>query len=81
MKKTYNYTRFECSFQLAQMSKDPSKTLHLFGLLSDGNVHSHINHFEAVLSAAAKDGIKRCENTLETSGEDVKLHSKRVGKM
>jgi hypothetical protein len=23
----------------------------------------------------------RCKNTLETSGEDVKLHSKRVGKM
>jgi hypothetical protein len=24
---------------------------------------------------------RRCETTLETSGEDVKLHSKRVGKM
>ena len=24
--------------------------LHLLGLLSDGNIHSHINHFEAIIS-------------------------------
>ena len=27
-------------------------TLHLFGLLSDGGVHSHINHLEALIRMA-----------------------------
>ncbi|MDO5685849.1 MAG: 2,3-bisphosphoglycerate-independent phosphoglycerate mutase [Neisseria sp.] len=31
------------------------KTLHLIGLLSDGGVHSHIEHFFAVLAAAPQD--------------------------
>ncbi len=31
-------------------AKDNNKTLHLMGLLSDGGVHSHINHLKAILS-------------------------------
>jgi len=30
------------------------KTIHLLGLLSDGGVHSHISHFEAILQMAQK---------------------------
>ncbi len=30
------------------------KSLHIFGLLSDGGVHSHINHFTALLKLAKK---------------------------
>src|SRR3954462_11356350 len=33
--------------------------VHFLGLLSDGNVHSHLDHLEALLSAAAKAGCKR----------------------
>ena len=32
--------------------------LHIFGLLSDGGVHSHIDHIKAVLMLAKKRGIK-----------------------
>ena len=32
-------------------------TLHLWGLLSDGSVHSHIDHLFALLEMAAKEGV------------------------
>ena len=30
-------------------AKNNNKTLHLLGLVSDGGVHSHINHLKAIL--------------------------------
>ncbi|QDS37478.1 2,3-bisphosphoglycerate-independent phosphoglycerate mutase [Brevibacillus brevis] len=37
-----------------QHAKQNGKQLHLFGLLSDGGVHSHINHLFAMLELAKK---------------------------
>jgi 2,3-bisphosphoglycerate-independent phosphoglycerate mutase len=39
-------------------------TLHLWGLLSDGSVHSHIDHLFAILDLAAKEG-----------GSDIAVHA------
>jgi 2,3-bisphosphoglycerate-independent phosphoglycerate mutase len=39
--------------------KKTGGALHLLGLLSDGGVHSHIDHIFAALSAAAENGIER----------------------
>ena len=33
--------------------------LHIFGLLSDGGVHSHISHFEALIKLANQSKIKK----------------------
>src|SRR5258706_356714 len=33
--------------------------VHFLGLCSDGNVHSHLDHLEAMLAAAAKSGCKK----------------------
>jgi 2,3-bisphosphoglycerate-independent phosphoglycerate mutase len=33
------------------------RTLHLWGLLSDGSVHSHIDHLIALLELAAREGV------------------------
>jgi 2,3-bisphosphoglycerate-independent phosphoglycerate mutase len=33
------------------------KTLHIWGLLSDGSVHSHIDHLMALLEMASKEGV------------------------
>ncbi|MBF6560988.1 MAG: 2,3-bisphosphoglycerate-independent phosphoglycerate mutase [Candidatus Binataceae bacterium] len=33
------------------------RTLHLWGLLSDGSVHSHIDHLIAILELAAREGV------------------------
>lgn len=38
--------------------KKSKSSLHLFGLLSDGGVHSHINHLFALLEVAKEQGIK-----------------------
>src|SRR5690606_20156858 len=32
-------------------------TLHFIGLLSDGNVHSNINHLKSMIVQAKKDGV------------------------
>ncbi|MCC2686747.1 MAG: 2,3-bisphosphoglycerate-independent phosphoglycerate mutase [Paenibacillaceae bacterium] len=38
-------------------AKQNNKKLHLAGLLSDGGVHSHIDHLIALLKLAAKEGV------------------------
>jgi len=38
-------------------AKKNNKALHLFGLLSDGGIHSHIEHLYALLEMAAKRGF------------------------
>lgn len=39
--------------------KKNDSTLHLMGLLSDGGVHSHLNHFVALLKAAKLAGVQQ----------------------
>ncbi|MBT5032093.1 MAG: 2,3-bisphosphoglycerate-independent phosphoglycerate mutase [Proteobacteria bacterium] len=46
-------------------------TLHLLGLHSDGNVHSHNDHMYALLKQAAQRGIKRARLHLLLDGRDV----------
>jgi len=46
-------------------------TLHLMGMISDGNVHSHITHLYALLDRAAADGIKRVRVHGLIDGRDV----------
>ena len=47
-----------------------SKRLHLIGLMSDGGVHSHIDHFMGIADIAAKAG-KEVFLHLITDGRDV----------
>jgi 2,3-bisphosphoglycerate-independent phosphoglycerate mutase len=47
-----------------------SDRLHLIGLMSDGGVHSHIDHFMGVAKIAAKNG-KKVFLHLITDGRDV----------
>ena len=51
------------------------KTLHLLGLLSDGNVHSHIDHLLALIQRAAKEGVASLCVHLLTDGRDVSPRS------
>ncbi|MBS4219422.1 2,3-bisphosphoglycerate-independent phosphoglycerate mutase [Bacillus sp. FJAT-49711] len=51
--------------------KKTGKKLHLFGLLSDGGVHSHINHLFALLKLAADEGIKDVYIHAVLDGRDV----------
>lgn len=45
--------------------------LHFIGLLSDGNVHSHIKHLFALLDEAKKEGIKEVRVHILLDGRDV----------
>ncbi len=46
-------------------------TLHFIGLLSDGNVHSHINHLFSMIERAAADKIKKARVHILLDGRDV----------
>lgn len=48
-----------------------SKKVHLIGLLSDGGVHSHINHLKGITSAAAAKGLKDVNIHVFTDGRDT----------
>lgn len=45
--------------------------VHFLGLLSDGNVHSHLDHLEAMLGRAAKAGCKKLYIHALLDGRDV----------
>ncbi|MDR2884791.1 MAG: 2,3-bisphosphoglycerate-independent phosphoglycerate mutase [Deferribacteraceae bacterium] len=51
--------------------KNGSGRLHLAGLMSDGGVHSHINHFKFVINAARAQGIKEIYIHPFTDGRDT----------
>lgn len=46
-------------------------TLHLIGLLSDGNVHSHIDHVEALLHQAHRNNLLSVRLHILLDGRDV----------
>jgi 2,3-bisphosphoglycerate-independent phosphoglycerate mutase len=48
-----------------------NKKVHFLGLLSDGGVHSHINHLKGLLTAANDRGLKDVYVHAFTDGRDV----------
>lgn len=52
-------------------AKKNGTSLHLFGLLSDGGVHSHIDHMFALLRLAAKEGVEKVYIHAFLDGRDV----------
>ncbi len=57
------------------MKNGVDNSLHLLGLLSDGGVHSHINHLFYLLKAAKDKGIKNVYLHLFLDGRDVSPNS------
>jgi 2,3-bisphosphoglycerate-independent phosphoglycerate mutase len=54
-----------------QRSKKMKKSFHIMGLLSNGSVHSHINHFLATLQIAKEQGLKNVYLHIITDGRDT----------
>ena len=54
-----------------QYAKDNNKKLHLAGLLSDGGVHSHIEHLKAITNVCAAIGLKNVLIHAFTDGRDT----------
>src|SRR5690554_1311431 len=57
--------------KLTQNTKDHSSTLHFIGLLSDGNVHSHVDNLKAMVAQAKKDGVATVRIHALLDGRDV----------
>ena len=57
--------------KLVKNVKDHDSTLHFIGLLSDGNVHSHIDHLKAMVAEAKKEGVKKVRVHALLDGRDV----------
>ena len=51
-------------------AKDHQKNVHLLGLVSNGGIHSHINHVKGLLSAANEHGVKNVFLHAFTDGRD-----------
>lgn len=55
--------------ELVEGAKD--HTMHFIGLLSDGNVHSHIKHLEALIKQAKEEGVHKVRVHALLDGRDV----------
>ena len=58
-------------------AKDTNKALHIYGLLSDGGVHSHIDHTLAMLELCKKEGLDKVFVHAFLDGRDVAPDSSR----
>ena len=57
--------------KLVENCKKNSSALHFIGLLSDGNVHSHIDHLKAMVKEAKEEGVKKVRIHALLDGRDV----------
>ncbi len=51
-------------------AKKNDKKLHLLGLVSDGGIHSHINHIKGLIKAAEANGLEKVYLHAFTDGRD-----------
>jgi len=56
--RTGEFARNEVLGAALDRAARPGAALHLMGLISDGGVHSHIDHLEALVRLAASRGLK-----------------------
>ena len=57
--------------QIIAGAKAARSVVHLIGLFSDGNVHSHIDHLKAMVTQAKTEGIKTVRIHALLDGRDV----------
>lgn len=54
-----------------QYARENGKKLHLLGLVSDGGVHSHINHIKAIVDVCKQNGLNNVFIHAFTDGRDT----------
>ena len=66
---------YESDVWAGTMKAARSGTLHLVGLHSDGNVHSHTDHLYQLIERAAEEGVERIRVHILLDGRDVAARS------
>ncbi|WP_077613922.1 2,3-bisphosphoglycerate-independent phosphoglycerate mutase [Caenibacillus caldisaponilyticus] len=61
----------ETFLEAMRLVKERGTQLHIFGLLSDGGIHSHIDHMFALLKLAARENVKNVYIHGFLDGRDV----------
>jgi 2,3-bisphosphoglycerate-independent phosphoglycerate mutase len=57
--------------KLVRKVSESGEPVHFIGLLSDGNVHSHIEHLFAMLRRCSEEGVKKARVHILLDGRDV----------
>ena len=66
-----DFQKNEILLNAIRYAKQNNKPLHLLGLLSDGGVHSHINHVKAIASLCKEEGLTNLLVHAFTDGRDT----------
>ncbi|MEO6610981.1 MAG: 2,3-bisphosphoglycerate-independent phosphoglycerate mutase [Chitinophagaceae bacterium] len=65
-----SFAKNEVLLRAIRYAKDNKKPLHLIGLVSDGGVHSHIRHLEAIIDLCQKEKLENVFIHAFTDGRD-----------
>lgn len=69
--RTGEFQKNEALLNAIRFAKVNNKPLHLIGLVSDGGVHSHINHIKAITTLCAAEGLYNVLIHAFTDGRDT----------
>jgi 2,3-bisphosphoglycerate-independent phosphoglycerate mutase len=69
--KDGSFTKNDILLNAITKAKTEKKTLHLLGLVSDGGVHSHINHIKAITDVCKTNDLKDVVIHAFTDGRDT----------
>lgn len=61
--------------EIINYTKENNSNLHIMGLLSDGGIHSHINHLLALIELCKNNNIKNVYYHIFTDGRDTRTDS------
>ena len=65
-----SFAKNETLLKAIRFAKENKKPLHLLGLVSDGGVHSHINHIKALIDVCKNEGLAEVFIHAFTDGRD-----------
>jgi 2,3-bisphosphoglycerate-independent phosphoglycerate mutase len=69
--KDGSFSKNETLIRAIRLAKEHHKPLHLLGLVSDGGVHSHLNHLKAIIEVCKTEGLDNVFIHAFTDGRDT----------
>jgi 2,3-bisphosphoglycerate-independent phosphoglycerate mutase len=69
--RTGEFYKNEVLLETINHAKNNQKPLHIMGLVSDGGVHSHINHLKAIITLCKNEGLSEVYIHAFTDGRDT----------